>query len=284
MSTNRDDFGIAIRSALLQRGAGQKFSLFVFICLSVLIFFFDSIQSKTMDATKSLINDAIYRVSTFSSSPFKLIVFLKNKTVTHFNVRKENIELKNELEILRNKNFNQKFLFAENKKLKEKLESTKEENYFSIIAKVLIDKNSPFLKSVILDKGTNSGVMKGMPVLDGNYLVGRIVETNYISSRVLLLNDLNSRIPVTIGSSSTQAILSGSGEKKPKLEYLPDKFIMADEETVFSSGKDGIFAAGIPVGKTLKNQDVVEVNLFSDPNQLSFLNIVLVNTIKEKNF
>ena len=73
-------------------------------------------------------------------------------------------------------------------------------------------------------------------------------------------------------------------KKKPKLEYLPDKFVVADEEIIFTSGKDGIFAAGIPVGKTLKDQDVVKVNLFSDPNQLSFLNIVLISTTTEENF
>ena len=44
-----------------------------------------------------------------------------------------------------------------------------------------------------------------MPVLDKDYLVGRVVETNYLSSRVLLLTDLNSRIPVTFGDDSIQA-------------------------------------------------------------------------------
>ena len=51
-----------------------------------------------------------------------------------------------------------------------------------------------------------------MPVLEKNYLVGRIVETNYLSSRVLLLNDLNSRIPVTLDQGA-QAILKGGGSK-----------------------------------------------------------------------
>ena len=59
-----------------------------------------------------------------------------------------------------------------------------------------------------------------MPVLDKEYLVGRVVETNYLSSRVLLLNDLNSRIPVTFGEG-VQAILKGNGKSKPILEYLP---------------------------------------------------------------
>ena len=68
------------------------------------------------------------------------------------------------------------------------------ENYFNknlsniLLAKVLVDKNSPFLKSIVINKGTSSGILKGMPVTKNNYLVGRVVETNYLSSRVLLLN------------------------------------------------------------------------------------------------
>ena len=69
-----------------------------------------------------------------------------------------------------------------------------------ILSKVLIDKSSPYLKSIIINRGSKSGILKGMPVLDKEYLVGRVVETNYLSSRVLLLNDLNSRIPVTFGA------------------------------------------------------------------------------------
>ena len=57
-----------------------------------------------------------------------------------------------------------------------------------------------------------------MPVVDGNYLVGKIVEVNYLSSRVLLLNDLNSRIPVVVSPNGAQAILSGTGKLKPNLE------------------------------------------------------------------
>ena len=92
------------------------------------------------------------------------------------------------------------------------------------MAKVLLDKDSPFLKSIVINRGSKSGINKGMPVVDGNYLVGKIVEVNYLSSRVLLLNDLNSRIPITFGEDSVQAILSGKGESKPVLEYLPDLY------------------------------------------------------------
>ena len=63
MSTSRDDFGIAIRSALLQRGARQKFSLFVLILVSAFIFFLDISKLKPIEIARSIINDGVYRVS-----------------------------------------------------------------------------------------------------------------------------------------------------------------------------------------------------------------------------
>ena len=52
---------------------------------------------------------------------------------------------------------------------------------------MLLDKESPFLKSIIINKGTKSKILKGMPVMDNANLLGRVVEINYLSSRVLLL-------------------------------------------------------------------------------------------------
>ena len=57
MSTNRDDFAIAVRSALLQRGARQKFSLFALIIASILILILDNTQIKPVKALRGLLND-----------------------------------------------------------------------------------------------------------------------------------------------------------------------------------------------------------------------------------
>ena len=86
---------------------------------------------------------------------------------------------------------NLEFLLNENNKLKRTLDAEKTFDTSKVVlAKVLVDRNSPFLKSIIINKGSKEGILKGMPVTQNNYLVGRVVETNYLSSRVLLLNDL----------------------------------------------------------------------------------------------
>ena len=106
--------------------------------------------------------------------------------------------------------------------------------------------------------------------MDKEFLIGRVVETNFLSSRVLLLNDLNSRISVTFGEEGIQAILKGTGGSKPMLEYLPEGYEVEKGIEVFTSGKDGVFFPGSPIGITT---DKGEVKLFSETSQLSFVKI-----------
>ncbi len=281
MSSSRDDFSIAIRSALLQRGAAQKFSLISLIILATVIFFLDIYGFAFMKPIRSLINDGVYRISLVASAPTRFFPSMAESVENLFLIKSENERLKKELEIYKQKELSIKYLSNENKSLKKILES--EETYLGkeniVLSKVLIDKDSPYLKSIIINRGSKSGILKGMPVLDKDYLVGRIVETNYLSSRVLLLNDLNSRIPVTFGEGGTQAILKGKGSTKPSLEYLPEGFIVEEGEEVFTSGKDGIFIPGSPIGMTTKDG---EVKLFSESSQLSFVKVDISNQNKEE--
>ena len=280
MSVSRDDFSIAFRSALLQRGATQKFSIFSLIVLAIIIFFLDVYGFAVVKTARSFINDVVYRVTYLASAPTRMFPRINKGIASHFNLKKENEELKHVIEKYKALDLNLEYLTNENKSLKKVLNAENISNVSNIVlSKVLVDKNSPFLKSVILNKGSKEGILKGMPVTQNQYLVGRVVETNYLSSRVLLLNDLNSRIPVTLDSDNSQAILAGGGTNKPKLEYLPDGYIFEDGVTVFASGKDGIFAAGTPIGKTTAEG---EVDLFVDANQLSFVTVILTYQKKEK--
>tara|TARA_Y100000389_G_C17448914_1_gene513376 strand:- start:1624 stop:2499 length:876 start_codon:yes stop_codon:yes gene_type:complete len=287
MSASRDDFGIAIRSALLQKGARQKFSLFFFIILSLVIFFLDSFENSFMKSARSLVNDGIYRLSSVATSPFTLFQYIGGKGKAHLFIYAENKKLKEELEILKKKDMSNDFLKTKNNELLKVFINEKPEDLENqsskVLAKVLIDKQSPYLKSVIINKGTSSKIKKGMPVLDRNYLAGRIVETNYYSSRVLLLSDLNSRIPVVLNDVAVQAILSGQGDDQPILEYLPEGYNPEDGLTVFTSGKDQIFSQGVPIGITEIKDEKVKVKLFSDSNQLSFISVEITNKKKELN-
>ena len=279
MSSSRDDFGIAFRSALLQRGAAQKFSLVFLIIIASIIFFLDVYGFGFMKPIRSIINDGIYRVSLVASSPSRFIPHATGGVTDLFNIKSENEKLKKALEVYRQKELSVEYLTNQNKNLRKILES--DDTLFKeniVLSKVLIDKSSPYLKSIIINKGSKAGLLKGMPVKDKDYLIGRVVETNYLSSRVLLLNDLNSRIPVTFGKDGIQAILKGSGGSKPVLEYLPEGYVVEEGIDVFTSGKDGIFFPGSPIGTTTEKG---EVKLFSESSQLSFVKVDFSKQRKE---
>ena len=287
MSVSRDDFSIAFRSALLQRGGAQKFSILSLVILAIFIFFLDIYGFGIIKKVRSVVNDVVFRVSYIASSPSRIIPNISQGIAGHLYLKEENKKLKEVIENYKSLNLNLEYLTNENQNLRQVLdeENLTNDKKHIVLAKVLIDRNSPFLKSIIINKGTQSSIKKGMPVTQENNLIGRVVEVNYLSSRVLLLNDLNSRIPVTLGSNSAQAILTGSGTKYPKLEYLPEEYEFKDSVTVYTSGKEGVFTPGTPIGKTTLNSGKYsnEVKLFVDPNQLSFVTVLLLRINKENN-
>ena len=84
MSTSREDFGIAVRSALLQKGARQKFSLFFLIIISTIIFFLDYYKIKPVNFARALISDGLYRASNIATAPFLIFSDIRNNTIDLF--------------------------------------------------------------------------------------------------------------------------------------------------------------------------------------------------------
>ena len=186
----------------------------------------------------------------------------------------------NDYKLLKEKEYNisslendLKFYKSENKKLKKLIneEPLLEGEY--VITKVLIDKESPYIKSLIINKGFEAGIKKGMAALDRSYMIGKVVETNYLSSRILLINDLNSKIPVIIEPGNIKAILNGSGLDYGLLEYLPKNNTVDTGNIVYTSGSDGIFLPGIPIGKVEVVNGIKNVKFFSDLTHLDFIKI-----------
>ena len=230
-----------------------------------------------------MINDSIYRVSSVVTSPINFISFLQKKGKNHVFIYEENNILREELKKIREKNLKQEFVITKNKYLKDN-NLTNQYKEGSVPARVLLDKQSPYLKSIIINQGTKSGIALGMPVLNENFLIGVTVEVNYLSSRVLLLNDLNSRIPVVINKTKIQAILTGKSTSTPVLDYLPEDYFPISDQIIFTSGKDGIFREGMPIGKTMavKSDGLSKIKLFSDPNQLSYVRVLISDSQKKE--
>ena len=183
--------------------------------------------------------------------------------------------LKEKLDFELSKNYNFEYILEENKRLKSTIEET---NILTseIIGKVLVDKKSPFLRSVIINRGSKDRVELGMAVMDKSYLIGKVVEVSFTTSRVLLLSDLNSKVPVDIMPNNIQSILSGTGNNEGVIQYTRQQELIEENAIVFTSGAGGLFKSGIPIGKIFKDSsnNKTFVSFFSDFSQLRYVKII----------
>ena len=122
MSVSRDDFSIAFRSALLQRGGAQKFSVLSLIFLALIIFFLDVYGVKFTKPVRGFINDVVYRVTFLASTPTRFFPQVSKDLSKYFNVIEENERLKAEIEKFKSLELNVEFLQDENKNLQNQLE------------------------------------------------------------------------------------------------------------------------------------------------------------------
>ena len=281
METNRDDFIIAIRSAFLKKGTKQRFSLIVLLFFSITILVLGKFNFKGINYLKSGLNELVYRITFIVSVPETFIINTYNLTLSHINLYNDHKKLKKDFRALQAENFNNSFIVSENKMLKAKIDDIVDSSS-EILAKVLVDKQSPFLKSVIVNRGSKDGIKLGMAVLDEEFLIGKVVEVNFRTSRVLLLSDLNSKIPISVEPNSVQSILTGTGEKYGKLLYTQiDNFNLKTGDQVYTSGSGGIFKSGIPIGKINFIDDINEtyVIFHSDFTQLRLVKIILYENL-----
>ena len=276
MASSRDDFIIAIRSAFLKKSTQQKFSLLTLVFISIFIIILSNLEFKIIRYLKVGINELVYRSSFVVSIPenFVLNTFTEiSDYTTFFKDYKKN---KEELNKLKSKDISSEITQYENKELKELIN-----DYISssdkVLAKIIVDHDSPFLKSIIINKGSKDNIKIGTNIYDQSYLVGRVIEVNYKTSRVLLLSDLNSNVPVTIAPQNIQAIITGSGSNFAEIKYIQQGLLedFNEKSIVYTSGTGAIFKSGIPIGRVqIKEEGQLKkfkVDFYSDYSQLKYV-------------
>ena len=118
-----------------------------------------------------------------------------------------------------------------------------------IAAEVVGKDPSPWFQSILLDKGLADGVDKGLPVIDPVGVVGIVVEATDHFSKVMLITDPNSAVDALIQKSRARGIIKGGASGYCLLNFVLRKHDVKVGDTVVSSGMDGIFPKGLPIGK-----------------------------------
>ncbi|MDI6801724.1 MAG: rod shape-determining protein MreC [Thermodesulfovibrionales bacterium] len=136
----------------------------------------------------------------------------------------------------------------ENKRLNEMLNMKEHLPNYVTTAKVIARGYDKLLNIVIMDKGKNNGVKKDMAVMSPAGLVGKVYSVKDDFSEVLLLKDPNFSVAVRLQNSRREGIISGTGHNYCLLKYVPPEESVVKGELVITSGLDGVFPQGLPVG------------------------------------
>ena len=276
MVKSRDDFVIAFRSAFLKKNTKQRFSLLTLLITSLIILIFSNLNLKIINILEKGLQDIVYRSSLIISIPEKKFNEYYIKAKDHLNLYNLKNEEENLLEKYNAEKLANEYLISENNRLREII-GEQQLSQGSIIAKVLLDKESPFLNSIIINKGSKDNIELGMAVVKGEYLIGKVIEVNFLTSRVILITDINSKIAGVIEPLGIHVIISGNGKTGGVIEYLKDEYYpkLNDELNIYTSGVAGIFKPGIPIGKLKLNDKEMFVDFFTDLSQLDFVKILI---------
>lgn len=208
----------------------------------------DLARPNAVAQVKATVVDGMAPVFSVLADPAQAVGNVLDTGYSMIAIYQENQQLKAENDRLRAWYIAAQRLSAENRELQQlvKLDAVWADPVLS--ARVIADTGGAFARSLLLDRGVNDGVMRGMAAMTAQGVVGRVQTAGERSSRLLLLTDINSRIPAMLEKTGDRLVVAGNNQSKPELQYLRQEVPVAVGDMVLTSGVGGIFPAGLPLG------------------------------------
>jgi rod shape-determining protein MreC len=139
-------------------------------------------------------------------------------------------------------------LERENLRLRELLDFSSDKKLRGVTAAVIGGDSSGWIKGIVVNKGSDHGVLPGMAVIHPQGVVGQVIAVTAKSSKVLLVSDHASGVDVLIQGERARGVVEGAGEQVCELKFLTKDVQVRAGETIITSGMDGVYPKGIVVG------------------------------------
>lgn len=209
-------------------------------------------RTRQVEGLRSALSFVVYPLHYLVNLPQQLVEGLRSALVTQHTLIEENGHLRRQNLMLKTRMQRYAALEAENMRLRELLESSGEVGERVLVADVVSFELSAPKRQIILDKGSQQGVYAGQPIIDADGILGQVVHVNPISCTALLITDTSHALPVQINRSGIRAIASGTGSGVAlELIHVPLSADVQKGDLIVSSGMDGRFPAGYPVGEVI---------------------------------
>jgi rod shape-determining protein MreC len=230
------------------RTAIQRTVLPILVLLSAAFVVLGKADQLLFDSVRTAVTDAVAPVLEAFSRPLAAAGDVIDKAQLLATTYQENARLESENARLLQWQQTALNLAADNQQLRGLLKAVPENSISYVTARVIANSGGAYVRTILLNAGTEDHVARGQAAITGEGLVGRLTEVGNRAARVLLITDLNSRIPVTIENSHVNAVLAGDNSERPRLLYLPAPDAVKVGDRVVTSGEGGVFPPGLPVG------------------------------------
>ncbi|SMC41646.1 rod shape-determining protein MreC [Desulfocicer vacuolatum DSM 3385] len=142
-------------------------------------------------------------------------------------------------------------LALENQRLRKFIYFKQAEAQIMVAAKVIARDPSPWFSTMMIDKGNQDGLCKGLPVVAAQGIVGQVVAVAGRYSRVLLITDRNSSVDALVQSTRARGIVQGDNTETCFFDYALRKETVTVGDDIVASGLDQIFPKGVSIGKVV---------------------------------
>jgi len=199
--------------------------------------------------SRILINPLI-AAQTWISTRFQAIQSLVTSPADVASLRQDNAELEAEIARLQVQMVALQQDLTEAQVLSSLVDYARSRSENRYVAAAVIGRDpSPFLHYVIINRGSDDGLRKGMPVVTQQGLVGQIAAVTAGGSRVQLINDPGATVNVLLQQSETEAVLTGDITGELNLELIPQSATVQSGDLIMTSGYGGSFPANLLVGQ-----------------------------------
>ena len=253
----------------------RQFGLYFYILLAGLLILLGVSKHPAISQVRIFIADFSTGLVSLIYRPIEAIGHATEYVGEYFNLRDENIRLKEENKKLLYWINKSEHLVQENKMLK------KEMNFISPLTNrywsgyIVADNGGVFSRSILVRLGSKNGIKKGFVAMYNSGLLGRIEAVAENTSQILLLTDYASRVPVLVGEKRLLGIVQGDNNPLLKLIALPEGAQVAVGDYVSTSGHSGVYPPGLAVGTVVRvDKEDVWVRPFVYRENTSFVTIV----------
>lgn len=171
-----------------------------------------------------------------------------DKYVTLWNLQGENRQLRLELATYHELLDEYREAYARNRYLEAELEFKKRETFPALMARVVGKDPSFWFQTLIVDRGKNDGVVRGMVARNFRGVVGQVLQVSDNYSKILLANAPSSAIDAIVQKNRVRGILKGAGEQGYVLRYVLKNGDVSVGDRIVTAGIGGVFPSGITLG------------------------------------